>query len=258
MFNIKKFAPILLLMVVAFFAFYTTKNINLQNGTGKNIYQQNTQKITTGNLLALSWHNAFCETHRFKKECKINRAPFLNARYHETHFVLHGLWPQPRDTVYCGVSATNINLDKHHQWNKLPAVDLDDNIKHRLKQVMPGFASGLHRHEWVKHGSCYGVEPNRYFGDAVAMVEKINDSKVGDFFRQHTGKYVTLKQARAVFDRNFGVGAGKRVELRCVKGLISELWLHIGSGSQDVGSLLKQGQQIRSSCQGGIIDKAGF
>ncbi|MDQ7084316.1 MAG: hypothetical protein Q9M36_05020 [Sulfurovum sp.] len=27
-------------------------------------------QISSENLLALSWQNAFCETHRYKKECK--------------------------------------------------------------------------------------------------------------------------------------------------------------------------------------------
>jgi len=245
-------------LVLVVVVFYAMKNTSLQSDTSENTHKQSKQKITTDNLLALSWHNAFCETHRFKKECKINKDTFLNARYHETHFVLHGLWPQPRDNIYCGVNSTNIIFDKHHQWNKLPAIDLDDKVKQRLKQVMPGFASGLHKHEWVKHGSCYGVEPNRYFGDAVAMAEQVNQSKVGDFFRQQSGKQVTLKQVRAVFDRSFGVGAGKRVELRCVKGLISELWLHVGHEGDDLRDLLQQGKPIHSTCQNGIVDKAGF
>jgi ribonuclease T2 len=86
----------------------------------------------------------------------------------------------------------------------------------------------------------------------------MNNAKVGDFFRDHIGKHVTLQQVRSVFDRSFGRGAGKRVELKCNKGLITELWLHLGSRSDDLGELLKRGKQTRSHCQGGMIDKAGF
>ena len=90
------------------------------------------------------------------------------------------------------------------------------------------------------------------------MVEQINTSKVGDFFSKNIGKQVTLKQVRHLFDRIFGVGAGKRVELKCKKGLITELWLHLGSGSDDIGTLLKRGKTVRSRCQKGLIDRAGY
>ena len=135
---------------------------------------------------------------------------------------------------------------------------LSEEVKKRLQKVMPGFSSNLHKHEWIKHGTCYGTDANMYYEDAISMVEQMNNSKVGHFFTQHIGKHVTLQQVRELFDRNFGVGAGKRVEFKCDKGLITELWLHLGSESDDLGTRLKQGKQTRSHCQGGLVDKAGF
>ena len=149
-------------------------------------------------------------------------------------------------------------MDKHKQWNRLPELDLNVETRKRLQKVMPGYASNLHKHEWIKHGTCYGTDANRYFEDSIAMVEQVNESKVGDFFKKHIGKHVTLHQVRSVFDRSFGIGSGKRVALRCNKGMITELWLHLGAGSNDLGELLKRGKQTRSHCQGGFIDKAGF
>jgi ribonuclease T2 len=210
------------------------------------------------NILALSWHNAFCETHRYKKECKRSLLSFGKGKYREKHFVLHGLWPQPKSKIYCNVEKDFVSADKHGQWRDLPCLAMDEKTEERLAKVMPGFASDLHKHEWVKHGTCYGTDPQTYFEDAVSMVEQMNTSKVGAFFSKHIGKGVTLKQVRAVFDRSFGVGAGKRVELKCKNGLVTELWLHLGSGSDDLGVLLKKGKQIRSRCQKGFIDKAGF
>jgi len=225
-----------------------------QNNTSK--YYNS--KLSQHNLLALSWHNAFCETHRYKKECKRSLLPFGKGTYNEKHFVLHGLWPQPRSKVYCNVERDFVNADKHGQWRDLPCLAMDEKIEERLAKVMPGFASDLHKHEWVKHGTCYGTDPQEYFEDAVSLVEQLNDSKVGDFFRKNIGKHVTLKQVRHLFDRSFGVGAGKRVELRCKKGLITELWLHLGANSDDLGALLQKGKQVRSSCQKGLIDRAGY
>lgn len=229
-------------------------NTNIIYHTKKYEFKNSSQQ----NLLTLSWHNAFCETHRVKKECQRSMFPFARSHYSEKHFVLHGLWPQPKNKIYCGVDSHTVTMDKHKLWNRLPDIALSDEVKKRLQKVMPGSASNLHRHEWIKHGTCYGTDANKYYEDAIKMVEQVNDSKVGDFFKKQIGKYVTLQQIRTVFDRNFGVGSGKRVELKCDQGLITELWLHLGSGSDVLGELLRQGIQTRSHCQGGFIDKAGF
>ena len=151
-----------------------------------------------------------------------------------------------------------VRLDKHKQWNRLPDLDLREDVKKDLQKIMPGFVSNLHKHEWIKHGTCYGTDANTYYGNAITLLHQVNASKVGTFFNKHIGKRVTLQQVRAVFNRSFGVGAGKRVELKCKKGLVTELWLHLGSGSTDIATLLKEGIQTRSRCQGGFIDKAGF
>jgi ribonuclease T2 len=238
------------------------KDTVLQEHT-KKYKNKNTNKYQIGepskqNLLVLSWHNAFCENHRYKKECKRSTFSFGRPNYNEKHFVLHGLWPQPKNKLYCGVDSYTVTMDKHKQWSRLPDLHLDDEVKKDLQKIMPGFSSNLHKHEWIKHGTCYGTDPNRYYKDSILMVEQINRSKVGDFFKKNIGKDVTLHQIRATFNRSFGIGAGKRVELKCHNGLITELWLHLGSGSDDLGTLLQQGKETRSYCQRGFVDKAGF
>jgi len=210
------------------------------------------------NLLVLSWHNAFCETHRYKKECKRTLFTFGQGKYKEKHFVLHGLWPQPKGKQYCGVSSYEKNLDKHKQWHKLSSLELTPELKIRLQKVMPGVSSNLHKHEWIKHGTCYSSDANSYYEDAVGLTEQFNGSKVGQFFGKQMGQRVSLQQVRTLFDRSFGKGTGKRVEMKCKKGLVTELWLHLGSDSDDLATLLKRGKQTRSYCTGGRIDKAGF
>jgi ribonuclease T2 len=236
----------------------SVKEVTTSSDLTKHTKKYDNREISQKNLLALSWHNAFCETHRAKKECKRPLFSFSSDKYREKHFVLHGLWPQPKNKTYCKVESKVVSLDKHKQWNRLPNLDLSDEVKKDLPSIMPGFASSLHKHEWVKHGTCYGTDANRYYEDAIRLVRQVNDSKVGNFFSNHIGKRVTLQQIRAVFNRSFGVGTGKRVELKCKKGLVTELWLRLGAGSDDIGRLLKQGTPVRSRCQGGFIDKAGF
>lgn len=239
----------------------TPEKSTIKSEHSKKYEYKNTKKYDNGskqNILTLSWHNAFCETHRYKKECKRSIFSFGRTNYGEKHFVLHGLWPKPKNKYYCGVENRYVLMDKHKQWNRLPDLDLSDQTRKRLQKVMPGYASGLHKHEWIKHGTCYGTDVNRYYEDALEMAEQVNQSKVGDFFQKHIGKHVTLSQVRSAFDRSFGSGAGKHVALKCSNGLITELRLHVGSGSDDLGVLLKRGDLTRSRCQGGIVDEAGF
>ncbi len=210
------------------------------------------------NILVLSWHNAFCETHRYKKECRRKVFSFGKGVYKEKHFVLHGLWPQPKGKQYCGVSAYEKNLDKHKQWHKLPSLELTPELTKRLEKVMPGYSSNLHKHEWIKHGTCYSRDPNRYYEDSVSLVEQFNASQIGDYFQKNMGKYISLQQLRTLINRSFGKGTGKRVEMKCKKGLLTELWLHLGSDSKELGTLLKRGKSTRSQCYSGRIDKAGF
>jgi ribonuclease T2 len=211
------------------------------------------------NVLALSWHNAFCETHRSKKECKAGWKALLGAKHKGGDaFTLHGLWPQPRNRVYCGVSREYITADKYGKWNKLPEPELGLCTKSALKEVMPGVTSNLHRHEWIKHGTCYGTDAKTYFQDAIALTNTIRQSKISDFFKRYTGKRVTLTRIRELFDENFGKGTGNRVELRCNRGMITELWLHLGRGGQSLEAMLKEGRKVHSRCTRGVIDAAGF
>lgn len=205
-------------------------------------------------LLALSWQNAFCETHRYLKECK-NRA----KKYTDINFGLHGLWPQPRENIYCDVSSEDKSLDKSHKWNRLSSLKLSDKTRKELLEVMPSSASSyLQRHEWLKHGTCANMNEDDYYSKAIALTKEFNGAKVGDFFRQNIGKKVTLAQIGFKMNESFGRGAGNKIELICQKGLISEIWLHLGSEGDDMQSLLKSGQNVRSRCKEGIIDRVGF
>ncbi len=205
-------------------------------------------------LLALSWHNSFCETHRGRKECRRRQA----VHPADNRFVLHGLWPQPRELLYCNVPYEIKQLDKNRQWNRLPRVPLSEETRRALLRVMPGAASNLHRHEWIKHGTCSGEEPEAYFKRAIDLTKQVNGSKVGRFFADNTGRVVTLRQIRFKVDESFGRGSGKQVEMLCKKGMITELWFHLKGEGDELSALLKGGKKARSRCRKGRIDSAGF
>lgn len=88
-------------------------------------------------VLALSWSPAFCRENPGSSQCGQGR-----------RFVLHGLWPNyesgyPED-------CESVHRDPNRRLVGRYASLLD----------MP---AGLLRHQWRRHGSCSGLEPEAYF-----------------------------------------------------------------------------------------------
>jgi len=199
-------------------------------------------KISTDNLLAISWQNAFCQTHQNKRECR-NVKP---SHYSASHFTLHGLWPQPRSRQNCK-GKRKVYLPKP--------------LYHELLQVMPAAKSGLHNHEWKKHGTCYGKDPEGYFRDSISLVKKINRSVVRDLFARNVGNTITKEQVNRAFDKAFGKGSGRKVKMVCNKGLITELWINLKgeiSEKSDISELLKNAANVHGGCKAGKVDAVGF
>jgi ribonuclease T2 len=179
-------------------------------------------------LLALSWQPAFCEEKPDKTECKtLAKNP---DRPEATHFVLHGLWPQPIGTEYCNVSDSDINFDqaKPNAWSKLPAIEekLSPQTWANLQAVMPGTASYLQRHEWIKHGTCYPGTPDEYFAEAIALVNTFNNSPLQKLVEQNIGKQVAIKAIDQALS-SFGADTGNKVEVKCKKEVLGEVWVNL-------------------------------
>ncbi len=206
--------------------------------------------VSPKNLLALSWHNAFCETHRYKKECKNRR--------NSGNFTLHGLWPQPRGNIYCGVPKRYVIADREGRWQQLPEPKLSPQTRVWLQEVMPGAVSNLHRHEWIKHGTCYGTDAETYFTHAAHLVHEVRQSAVARLFQKNAGKRLRIEQVRKAFDKSFGRNSGSHVELRCKRGLITEVWLHLGRSDSTLARALSEGSNVNSRCRYGIVDRAGY
>src|SRR5262249_19896824 len=117
-------------------------------------------------VLSLSWEPGFCESHNSKAECANEGTSDFNT----THFTLHGLWPQPRRREYCNVAEELIEADKRGNWQALPNIDLTTETRDRLAVAMPGIRSLLERHEWIRHGTCYGGDAETYFRQALSLV----------------------------------------------------------------------------------------
>lgn len=217
------------------------------------------------NLLALNWQASFCETLSRTTECRqLNDGRLPQAARELT---LHGLWPQPRSKEYCDVPGSVQSLDTPRTWHRLPEPEVDRQIRTALETAMPGAASHLDRHEWIKHGTCYQAEggADEYYDDALHLLNQVNRSKVGDFLRDNIGKKVSASDIRAAFDVSFGKGSGDRVRIRCERDgrrtLISELWISIYgdiSPDSDLSELLLAARPVRADCEYGILDRAGL
>ena len=207
-------------------------------------------------VLAVNWHPAFCETRRGTPECR-DQTPAPAA----TDFSLHGLWPQPRERIYCGLDERHRGNAERGAWKRLPALDLDNATRARLETAMPGTRSYLHRYQWSKHGTCYGMDADAYFRHSLALLEQINASGVRVLFERNIGRHLSARKIRERFDSAFGRRAGERVRVRCAGGLISELQIALRgrlSDSASLSRLIRAAKPRSAGCRGGRIDAAGY
>lgn len=214
-------------------------------------------------VLALSWQPAFCEQRPDKAECRQLNDGLLPTS--AMQLSLHGLWPD--DAVYCGVPQDIRDLDTPDSWDQLPAPELDADTAERLAIAMPGTASFLERHEWIKHGTCFFGEDggDEYYDDTLRVMDAINRSGVAQLLASHVGETVSGDDLRAAFDTAFGAGAGDRVRIDCDtdggRVLIQELRISLrGEITEDanVGTLILAADPVGMGCDGGIIDPAGL
>lgn len=220
---------------------------------------------STDNVLALSWQPAFCEQRPEKSECvNLNEGRLPVAA---TLLSIHGLWAQPKDKLYCSVSAQIKHFDTTEQWHKLPEPKLSDRTRRWLAEAMPGSASLLHRHEWIKHGTCHfgagGAE--EYFIDALRVTQAINQSVIGAYFQDHVGSFIQTTEIRKLFDNAFGVGAGDRVQFHCTSDsgriLLQELKISLQgviNQASRVSDLMLAAEPVTIGCPHGFIDPAGL
>jgi ribonuclease T2 len=208
-------------------------------------------------VLAASWQPGFCATSdgQGKPECRSQTA----ERHDATHFSLHGLWPDDLDDrdifpCYCGRGDPIACASSQERDTR---IELSTEVMQRLRVAMPGVQSGLHLHEWPKHGSCYeadktgpdaGSDPDEYFSESMAALDALNASAVRDLFASHLGEILTREQIESAFDDAFGAGAGERVLIRCARvgreNLITELWISLKG---DIGDPADLGQLIQAA-----------
>ena len=212
-------------------------------------------------VLSLGWEPGFCESHNNKSEC-VSEA---SDRFDANHFILHGLWPQPRRREYCNVGQDLIDEDKRGDWQALPSVNLSTETREHLAVVMPGTRSLLDRHEWIRHGTCYGSDAETYFRHALSLVDAVNSSPIQTLFADNVGREISISAIKDAFNSGFGPGAGDRVRLACKRDgsrlLITEITIGLGArpdGNTPPADLIRASSPTDPGCPGGIVDPVGY
>ena len=210
-------------------------------------------------ILGVSWHPGFCEGRSKAPECENQSTNRADAR----QFSLHGLWTARKS--YCGVPDALKDQDKKRKWLDLPELALDEALKVELAKAMPGMASGLERHEWIKHGTCSGDVAADYYARSLKLLAAVNGSAVQALFESHLGKALKEAEIKAAFDQAFGPGAGDKIRMRCRKdgdrNVITGLTIGLGKVEEedaDLAMLIAAAGKTRFGCPEGIVDEAGL
>lgn len=214
-------------------------------------------------VLALSWQPAFCEFNADRPECRALDPTDFAA----THLTVHGLWPNDRPNAgpsHCGVDEATKALDNPKSWCQLPEPEMPAKTRAQLGQAMPGILSCLDRHEWIKHGTCAGIDAERYFAQTLHLASAVQAAAFGQAISSNVGREVTPEQLIQAFEASFGEGSGKALTLVCSDrgGYLSEIRIALKAssleGELDGGDLYLEGPGPESRCSGTVrIDAAG-
>jgi ribonuclease T2 len=177
-------------------------------------------------VLALSWDPTFCQFNADKPECRTLGAGDFAA----THLVIHGLWPDTAESErlrYCGVDEKIRTLDQSNRWCELPEPRLSAGTRAALDAAMPGARSCLDRHEWTEHGSCSGVDAERYFATTLRLAAAVQASAFGDLLAASVGRAVPRRKLIEAFETSFGRGAAGALTLLCTHSGADSLLIEV-------------------------------
>jgi ribonuclease T2 len=209
--------------------------------------------------LVATWGPTLCRSDPSNAGCKSGHVGEMGRT-----FVLHGLWPQPFSDQYCDVPKDVADRAAKLKGSDMPSVELSDDVRAKLQANLSD-ATVMAPHEWYAHGTCAGVAPDEYFGDALTLIDQAR-TVLDPLFNQATKKGLTLSAVRDRFDAQFGQGAGERVALTCrnVTGEGSVAYevqlslppvheMGIDGNPLSLGDLLRAGPAIPATCRHGRV-----
>ena len=177
-------------------------------------------------VLALNWQPAFCQFNMDKPECR----ELDGTDFAATHLAIHGLWPdtaESRRLRYCGLDEHIQWTDLRNRWCELPEPELTPDTRALLDRAMPGARSCLDRHEWTEHGTCAGVDAERYFATTLRLAAAVQASAFGDLLAASVGRVVPRRKLIAAFETSFGRGAAGALTLLCTHSGAESLLIEV-------------------------------
>jgi ribonuclease T2 len=212
-------------------------------------------------VLALTWAPSFCEFNASRwPECRdIHETDFA-----ATHLVIHGLWPDSRESTglsYCGVDTRLQQVDLQNRWCELPKPQVSAETRTELERAMPGVHSCLDRHEWIVHGTCSGTSAESYFATTLRLAAAVDEASLGKFLAANAGRTVARQQIIDAFEADYGPGAGKSLTLLCkprgTESLLIEIRLTLEASAMDdafgAEDLCPAAPQARGSCPAAVL-----
>ncbi|AWM90819.1 ribonuclease [Pseudomonas sp. 31-12] len=144
---------------------------------------------------AITWQPTFCMLKPTTAGCDKPKNVFYT----------HGIWPYYKSTdqsanrhpssciksVGCGQAEEVCELSDTDQ--KLAEAE------HGFSEIVTESPDYLMKHEWKKHGTCYGTNQTEYFRDFVKLRKAVNYSPD---FNQFQGESLDLNQLKALFPSN--------------------------------------------------------
>lgn len=147
-------------------------------------------------ILALSWSPEFCASEEAERsQCSLPRG-----------FIVHGLWPQ-HETGYPEFCERR--------------APVPDALVERMAPLMPG--AGLVRHQWKKHGTCSGLEPEAYFARVEDAMRRVQPPD--KFMRSRANQRISKTQfEKAFLESNPGFGSDA-ITIECRSHYLTEIRL---------------------------------
>jgi ribonuclease T2 len=141
-------------------------------------------------VYAITWQPSFCMLN--------------NVKTGSTAFKLHGIWP------YFKTPKTSEIKNYHPSvclfspgCSSFEACDITDETLSAveadpwLKSMLPDNPQKLMMHEWLKHGSCSGLNQQDYFFLAKDFNNKIDYKNLEELIKERKGKELTRKEVTA-------------------------------------------------------------
>jgi ribonuclease T2 len=163
---------------------------------------------TSSTWLVMTWGPSLCSASPTSPGCKSGQVDKMGRTW-----ILHGLWPQPAADQYCGVPKGLADRARDIRNSDLPPVDMGDGLRDSLQSMMSD-ASIMAPHEWYAHGTCSGVTPEVFFGDAVTLTEEAR-AVLDPIFAEAEGGRIQLSEIQDKLNQEYGAGAGDRIRLSC-------------------------------------------